>query len=77
MQIKSWDSSLGWQWLFYLARTHPGVAIHLVVGAKAGLLLFPGALNPLANRSGALFRSGARDIAVFDGGDFDVQIDAI
>ena len=63
--------------LFDLARTHPGVAVDPFVGVKTDVLFFAGALDAVANWGGGFFGSGARDVAVFDGGDFDVKIDAI
>jgi hypothetical protein len=44
---------------------------------KTGLLFFPGALDAFSDRGGIFFGSGARDVAVFDGGNFDVEIDAV
>jgi hypothetical protein len=63
--------------LLDLARSHAGVAVHLGVGVEAELLFFASALDTIADRGGCFFGASARDIAVFDGGDFDVQIDAI
>ena len=63
--------------LFDLARAHAGVAVHFRIGMKADVLYFAGALDAFADRGGGFFRPSARDIAVFDGGDFDVEIDAI
>jgi hypothetical protein len=44
---------------------------------EAGALFLSGALDAFANGGGRLLGSGARDIAVFDGRDFDVEIDAV
>src|SRR4051812_21733621 len=63
--------------LFDLARTHPGVAVHFLVGTKPDVLLLPGALNAVANRIGNFFGSCARNIAILDGGDFDMEIDPV
>src|SRR3954468_8203039 len=63
--------------LFDLARSHTGVAVYPGVGMEAGALGFAGALDAVANGGGRFFGAGTRDVAVFDGGDFDVEIDAI
>src|SRR5947207_13279612 len=55
----------------------PGAAIDFLVGAKARLLPFPCTSHAITNRCGTFLCSGARDIAVFHGRNFDVQIDAI
>src|SRR4051794_25235141 len=60
-----------------LARAHPGVAVYFYIGVKTTALFFPRALDPLANGAGILFGPCARDVAIFDGGHFDVKIDAI
>lgn len=63
--------------LFDLARAHPGVAIDLFVGVKTGVLFFAGALDAVANWGGAFFGARAGDVAIFNGRNFDVEIDAI
>src|ERR1700748_3466537 len=62
---------------FDLARAHPGVAIYFGVGMEAVPLFFAGALNAFTNGAGSFFGLGAGNVAVFDGGHFDVEIDAI
>src|SRR5438045_1672535 len=63
--------------LFQLARRHAGVAIYFSLVAKPFLLGFPGSHDALANGSGSFLSTLARDVAVFDGRHFDVEIDAI
>jgi hypothetical protein len=63
--------------LFDLARAHPGVVIHFRVGMETGPLLFAGALDAFADGSRRFFGAGAGDVAIFDGGNFDVEIDAV
>src|SRR3954468_19026498 len=63
--------------LFDLARAHAGVAVYFGVGMETGALGFAGALDAIANGGGRFFGAGAGDVAVFDGRDFDVEIDAI
>src|SRR4051812_39105295 len=63
--------------LFDLPRTHPGVAIHFRVGMETRSLFFAGVLDAVANGGGRFFGARAGDVAVFDGGHFDVEIDAI
>lgn len=63
--------------LFDLARAHAGVAVHFRIGVEAGALFLAGVLDAVADGGGGFVGAGARDVAVFDGGDFDVEIDAI
>src|SRR4051812_35798455 len=63
--------------LLDLARAHPGVAIYFRIGVKTALLFLARGLDPLTNRNGIFFGARARDVAVFDGGDFDMEIDPI
>src|SRR4051812_16113118 len=63
--------------LFDLARAHAGVAVYPGVGMETGALGFAGALDAVANGGGRFFGAGTGDVAVFDGGDFNVEIDAI
>src|SRR6266513_1548869 len=44
---------------------------------ETNVLFFPGVLNAFADRGGRFFGAGARNVARFDGGNFDVEIDAI
>jgi hypothetical protein len=44
---------------------------------EAGALFLASALDAFANGGGWFFGSGAGNVAVFDGGDFDVEIDAV
>jgi hypothetical protein len=60
-----------------LARTHPRIAVDLFVGTKASPLLLARAPHPLTNRGGTFLHLRARNIAVFYGRHFDVQIDPI
>src|SRR6266403_6005447 len=60
-----------------LARAHPGVAVHFGVGVETGALFFAGALDAFADCGGRFFGSGAGNVAVFNGGNFDVEIDAV
>jgi hypothetical protein len=41
------------------------------------VLLVAGALDAIANRGGRFFGSRAGDVAIFDGGNFNVEIDPI
>lgn len=60
-----------------LARAHARVAIHFRVGMETGALGFAGALDAFANGGRRFFGARAGDVAVFDGGHFDVEVDAI
>src|SRR2546429_920918 len=60
-----------------LARTHPCIAVDLLVGTKARPLLFTRTPHPLTNRGGTFLHLRTRNIAVFHGRHFDVQIDPI
>ena len=60
-----------------LARTHPRIAVDLLIGTKARLLPLARTSDAVTNRRGIFLRPGARNIAVFHGRNFDVQIDAI
>src|SRR5438477_5097589 len=60
-----------------LARTHPCVAVDLLVGTKACPLLLARTSYPLANRGGTFLHLRARNITVFHSRRLDVQIDSI
>ena len=60
-----------------LARTHPCVAVDLLVGTKACPLPLARTSYRLANRGGTFLDLRARNITVFYGWNFDVQIDPI
>jgi hypothetical protein len=76
-RISSWDFVGELAMAFDLARTHAGVAIHFRVGLKTDLLFFAGALDAFTNGRGIFLDSGTGDVAVFNGGNFDVKIDAV
>jgi hypothetical protein len=63
--------------LFDLARAHSGVAVHFGIGVEARPLFFADVLDASADGGRWFFAPRAGDVAVFDGGDFDVEIDAI
>src|SRR3954463_13994821 len=63
--------------LLDLARAHSSVAIYFRIGVKTALLFLARGLDPLTNRDGIFFGARARNVAVFDGGDFDMEIDPI
>jgi hypothetical protein len=44
---------------------------------ETGPLVFPRTLDAFTDGCGGLFRSGARDVAIFDRWHFDMEIDAI
>jgi hypothetical protein len=56
---------------------HPGVAADLWRFREAGLLDFADPLDAVADRSGGFAGGVAGEVLVFDGGDFDVDIDAV
>jgi hypothetical protein len=60
-----------------LARTHPRIAVDLLIGTKARPLPLARASHALTNRVGTFLRPRARNIAVFDGRHLDVQIDPV
>src|SRR5256885_15988712 len=62
---------------FDLARAHPGVAVHFRVGMETRPLCFAGALDAFANGGGWFFGPRAGHVAVFDGWDFNMEIDPI
>src|SRR5213592_353931 len=63
--------------LLELTRGHARVAIYFRVAVKTFPLAFTRADHALANSSGSFFRALARDVAVFDGRHFDMQIDTV
>ena len=56
---------------------HAGIAAYLGRCDEAGLLDFAGALDALADGVRRFSGLGAREVLVFYGGDFDVDIDAV
>src|ERR1044072_8741919 len=76
-RIKSWDSSLSWQCCLIWRGPIRAVAIHFGVGMETAALFFARALDAVSNSGGRVFRSRAGDVAIFHGGDFDVEIDAV
>src|SRR5437667_1829970 len=63
--------------LFEMTRRHARVAVYLGVIAEALLLKLSRSDNALANRSGSFLCAFAGNIAIFDCGHFNVQIDAV
>src|SRR5206468_6950959 len=63
--------------LFEMTRRHARVAVSLGVIAEALLLKLERADNALANRAGSFLCGFAGNIAIFDCGHFNVQIDAV
>src|SRR5213592_2597486 len=60
-----------------MTRRHARVAVYLGVIAEALLLKLSRSDNALANRSGSFLCAFACNIAIFDCGHFNVQIDAV
>src|SRR5204862_5574139 len=63
--------------LFEMSRGHARVAGYFRVTVKAILLAFTCPHDPAANRGGCFFGAFAGDVSIFDGRNFNVQIDAI
>jgi len=63
--------------LLDLARPHSRVAVDLFVGPEARLLPLTGTPNAIADWGGGFFGARAGDVAIFDGWNFDVEIDAV
>src|SRR6478672_5838259 len=63
--------------LFEMTRRHTRVAVHLCAITKTFLLPLPGTDNPLADGSRIFLGAFAGDVAIFDRGHLNVQIDAV
>src|ERR1700746_1196250 len=63
--------------LFKMTGRHAGIAVYFGVIAEALLLKLSRSDTPLANRSGSFLCAFAGNIAIFDCGHFNVQIDAV
>jgi hypothetical protein len=75
-RINSWESWLSLQCCFNWRVAMRALQFTLL-RCETFLLAFPGSHDALANGSGRFLSAFARDVAVFHGRHFDVQIDAI
>ena len=76
-RINSWDSSPSWQWRLIWCGPIRTLQFTFVSERKRACCFSRGALDAFADRGGRFFGARAGDVAVFDGGNFDVEIDAV